>query len=146
MVRRPPGSPRTDSRVPYTTLFRSSVTSHDLYWIAVHPDRQGRGFGHRILARAEAAMRRAGAQRIYIDTSTSERYAPTRAFYGAAGFSLTAELPDFYRPGDGKAIFSTALCAARAADQPGRGRPGPSSTLWGQRASQRRRRWGREER
>lgn len=86
-----------------------SATSHDLYWIAVHPDRQGRGFGQQILARAEAAMKRAGAQRIYIDTSTSEPYAPTRAFYLRAGFELTAELPDFYRPGDGKAIFSKAL-------------------------------------
>jgi len=86
-----------------------SVTSHDLYWIAVHPDRQGRGFGQQILARAETAMKRAGAQRVYIDTSTSEHYAPTRAFYQRAGFALAAELPDFYRPGDGKAIFSKAL-------------------------------------
>ena len=90
-------------------LIPGSVTSHDLYWIAVHPDRQGRGFGQQIMARAEAAMRRAGAQRIYIDTSTSERYAPTRAFYAAAGFTLAAELPDFYRPGDGKAIYSKVL-------------------------------------
>jgi GNAT superfamily N-acetyltransferase len=86
-----------------------SASSHDLYWIAVHPDRQGRGFGHQILARAEAAMKRGGAQRVYIDTSTSARYTPTRAFYAAAGFALAAELPDFYRPGDGKAIYSKAL-------------------------------------
>lgn len=86
-----------------------SASSHDLYWIAVHPDRQGRGFGHQILARAEAAMKRGGAQRVYIDTSTSARYTPTRAFYAAAGFTLAAELPDFYRPGDGKAIYSKAL-------------------------------------
>src|SRR3546814_14766489 len=51
-------------------LILGSATSYDLYWIAVHPDRQGRGFGHQIMACAEAAMRRAGAQRIYIDTST----------------------------------------------------------------------------
>ncbi len=86
-----------------------SVDSHDLYWIAVHPDRQGRGFGRQILARAEAAMKRGGAARIYIDTSTSERYAETRGFYAASGFTLAAELPDFYRPGDGKAIYSKML-------------------------------------
>jgi acetoin utilization deacetylase AcuC-like enzyme/GNAT superfamily N-acetyltransferase len=86
-----------------------SASSHDLYWIAVHPDRQGRGFGQQVMARAEAAMKRAGAQRIYIDTSTSARYAPTRAFYQRSGFTLTAELPDFYHPGDGKAIFSKPL-------------------------------------
>ncbi|GAB4353303.1 MAG: hypothetical protein Kow00114_02490 [Kiloniellaceae bacterium] len=86
-----------------------SATSHDLYWIAVHPDRQGRGYGQQILARAEAAMKRAGAQRIYIDTSTSAAYEATRAFYTRAGFALAAELPDFYRPGDGKAIFTKTL-------------------------------------
>ena len=89
-----------------------SETSHDLYWIAVHPDRQGRGFGRQIMERAEAGMRRAGAQRVYIDTSTSPRYEATRKFYGDAGFSLTAELPDFYRPGDGKAIYSKTLVKA----------------------------------
>src|SRR3546814_14317564 len=81
-----------------------SVTSHDLYWIAVHPDRQGRGFGHRILARAEAAMRRAGAQPIYIDTPTSERYPPPRPFSGARGFPSTAQLPGFYGPGADKPL------------------------------------------
>jgi len=86
-----------------------SDSSHDLYWIAVHPDRQGRGFGQQVMARAEAAMKRAGAGRVYIDTSTSERYAPTRAFYLRAGYQLAAELPDFYRPGDGKAIYTKAL-------------------------------------
>ena len=86
-----------------------SATSHDLYWIAVHPDRQGRGFGQQILARAEAAMKRGGAQRIYIDTSSAAHYEPTRAFYARAGFTVAAELPDFYRPGDGKVIFTKAL-------------------------------------
>ncbi len=89
-----------------------SEISHDLYWIAVHPDRQGRGLGRQILARAETAMQRSGARHVYIDTSTSERYAPTRAFYSAAGFRLAAELPDFYRPGDGKAIYSKTLESA----------------------------------
>ncbi|MEQ8356202.1 MAG: GNAT family N-acetyltransferase [Kiloniellaceae bacterium] len=86
-----------------------SAGGHDLYWIAVHPDRQGRGVGHQILARAEAAMKRNGAERIYIDTSTGARYAATRAFYASAGFAVAAELPDFYRPGDGKAIYSKIL-------------------------------------
>src|SRR3546814_16049181 len=84
-------------------LIPGSATSHDRYGIAVHPDRQGRGFGHQIMARAEAAMRRAGAQRIYIDPSTSAHYAPTPAFYDAPGFTPTPAQPDFYRHGRGQA-------------------------------------------
>src|SRR3546814_21022110 len=53
-----------------------SVTSHDLYWIAVHPARQGRGFGHRILARPAAAMRRAPAQRTHPPPPTNTPHQP----------------------------------------------------------------------
>ncbi len=82
-----------------------SDDSYDLYWIAVRPELQGAGLGARILARSEAAMRSAGAARVYVDTSSSEAYAPTRAFYRRAGYVEAATLPDFYRTGDGKVIF-----------------------------------------
>jgi len=90
-------------------LIPGSEVSHDLYWIAVHPDYQGRGFGKQILGQTENAMRRVGARQVYLDTSSSERYAPTRAFYTASKFALSAELPDFYRPGDGKLIYCKTL-------------------------------------
>jgi len=89
-----------------------SETSYDLYWIAVNADRQGRGLGREILARAEEAMRRRGARQIYADTSSSERYAPTRAFYRRTGYIVAAEFADFYRPGDGKVIFVKELKSA----------------------------------
>ncbi|MFN4089308.1 MAG: GNAT family N-acetyltransferase, partial [Alphaproteobacteria bacterium] len=84
---------------------------HDLYWIAVDPDLQGLGLGREILRRAEEEATRQGAARLYVDTSTSARYAPTRAFYRRAGYRLAAELPDFFRDGDGKAIFVKTLAA-----------------------------------
>ncbi|MGF1623518.1 MAG: GNAT family N-acetyltransferase [Alphaproteobacteria bacterium] len=86
-----------------------SEVSHDLYWIAVHPDHQGSGLGRAIQQRAEAAIRRAGGMRVYADTSSSPAYAPTRAFYARMGFSVAAELPDFYRVGDGKTIMVKVL-------------------------------------
>ncbi|MGB6908244.1 MAG: hypothetical protein WBE01_00735, partial [Methyloceanibacter sp.] len=42
---------------------------------------------------------------IYVDTSSSDRYAPTRGFYQRMGFQEDAQLPDFYGPGDGKIIY-----------------------------------------
>src|SRR5690606_11803036 len=78
---------------------------YDLYWIAVSPELQGKAVGRKVLERTEAAAATAGATRLYVDTSTSPRYAPTRAFYRRMGYRIAAEMPDFYRDGDGKTIF-----------------------------------------
>jgi ribosomal protein S18 acetylase RimI-like enzyme len=83
--------------------------SFDLYWIAVRPDRRGEGLGRALLAAAEARIAARGGRRIYIETSTTEPYAPTRAFYAACGYRLEAVLPDFYAPGDGKAFYVKVL-------------------------------------
>ncbi len=88
-----------------------SEIAFDLYWIAVHPDCQGRGLGAQVMERAETAMRRLGAQLVYADTSSSDAYAPTRAFYERAGYDKAAELPDFYRQGDGKVIYQKRIAA-----------------------------------
>jgi ribosomal protein S18 acetylase RimI-like enzyme len=86
--------------------------SFDLYWIAVSPDEQRKGLGAQAYARAEAAMRKAGAKHIYVDTSSSDRYAPTRGFYQRMGFVEEARLPDFYAPGDGKVIYVKDISGA----------------------------------
>ena len=85
--------------------------SFDLYWIAVSPEEQRKGLGAQVYARAEAAMRKAGAKHVYVDTSSSDRYAPTRGFYQRMGFVEEARLPDFYGPGDGKVIYVKDLAA-----------------------------------
>jgi GNAT superfamily N-acetyltransferase len=84
-------------------------SSADLYWIVVHPREQGRGVGRALLTAAEGWMKSAGRDRVYVETSTRAQYAPTRAFYLGCGYDLAAELPDFYAPGDGKAMFLKVL-------------------------------------
>jgi acetoin utilization deacetylase AcuC-like enzyme/GNAT superfamily N-acetyltransferase len=81
----------------------------DLYWIAVDPHRQGTGLGKLLLAETEKALRAQGATRYYADTSSTERYAGTRAFYLKSGFHEVANIPDFYRAGDGKVIFEKRI-------------------------------------
>lgn len=92
-----------------------SSTAADLYWIAVAPDRQGRGVGRGLLAAAEAWIRSTGRQRVYIETATRAQYAPTRAFYLGCGYELVAELPGYYAPDDGKAIFVRVLSGSPSA-------------------------------
>ncbi len=92
-------------------LIAGTQSSYDLYWIVVRPGRQREGVGRALLAQAEAAITAAGGKQVYVDTSTTELYAPTRRFYRAAEYRKIAEFPDFYRAGDGKAIFLRTLAA-----------------------------------
>ena len=78
---------------------------YDLYWIAVMDEMRGLGTGKGILARAERKIRDSGGRRIYIETSSRERYRPTRAFYHKSGYVREAVLKDFYAPGDDKIIY-----------------------------------------
>lgn len=86
-----------------------SENSWDLYWIAVAPSHQGTGLGRRLMQRAETEIRQAQGRKVYIDTSSSPLYAETRRFYERMGYVLRAEFPDFYRDGDGKAVFEKTL-------------------------------------
>jgi GNAT superfamily N-acetyltransferase len=61
----------------------------DLLW--VEEALRGRGYGHRLLARAEDEARRRGAKHAYLDTFSFQ--APD--FYKQHGYQLFGELQDF---------------------------------------------------
>jgi len=84
-------------------------SSYDLYWIAVHRDAQRLGLGLWLMQASEQAIAARGGTRIYVDTSSRPSYAPTRRFYERAGYTIAADLPDFYSPGDGKTIYCKIL-------------------------------------
>ncbi|MGI8982603.1 MAG: GNAT family N-acetyltransferase [Pirellulaceae bacterium] len=86
-----------------------TVASYDLYWICVDKTLHGRGVGKLLLEAAEQRVRQLGGQRLYIETSTRPDYVATRGFYLRCGYTLEAELVDYYAPGDGKAIFVKAI-------------------------------------
>jgi len=90
----------------------------DLYWIAVAASFQRCGIGRSLLDQVEAVIRPRGSKHLYIDTSSTQRYAPTRAFYRGLGFRRMAELPDFYRAGDGKVIMRKVLSDVACDDEP----------------------------
>lgn len=82
-----------------------TLTSYDIYWIAVSPDLQGQGLGKILLLEMERLIGEAGGLRIYVETSTQPGYASTRSFYERFGYTCKVVLDDFYAPGDGKAIY-----------------------------------------
>ena len=78
----------------------------DLYWIAVDPLLQGRGLGGKLLRRTEEVIAEADGKLIIIETSSQEKYRPTRSFYEKNGYLLEARIKDFYRTGDDRLIFT----------------------------------------
>jgi GNAT superfamily N-acetyltransferase len=86
-----------------------TVASYDLYWIAVHPDFQGKGLGLHLMKETEKRIAASGGRRVYVETSERPQYDPTRAFYEKCGYKLEAVLKDFYAPGDGKAVYCKSL-------------------------------------
>ncbi len=84
-------------------------SSYDLYWIAVHPEFQGKGVGRQILEETEGLIRESRGTRIYVETSRRPQYGGTRAFYERCGYRLESVLEDFYASGDAKATYCKAF-------------------------------------
>ena len=97
--------------VGYTSFGPIACTreSFDLYWIVVAGDYRGKGLGTRLLEQSEDSIYALGGRRVYIETSARPLYEPTRAFYLARGYSVVAEMEDFYAPGDAKVVYVKVL-------------------------------------
>lgn len=106
-----PESDRTVGRSSRTVgyscfgLIPCTLHSYDLYWIATHRDFMNRGIGRKLLEATESAISEMGGTGIYVETSSRELYAPTRAFYEKNGYLLKARFEDFYDRGDDKIVY-----------------------------------------
>ncbi len=86
-----------------------TVGTYNLYWIAVHPDVQGKGIGKFLMDYVENDVRDMGGRLIVIETSSTEKYEKTRKFYEKIGYNSVARIKDYYLPGDDKIIFIKGL-------------------------------------
>lgn len=78
----------------------------DLYWIAVDPDDQGRGYGARLIEATEEQVRARCGRLLLIETASQDAYAATIRFYERAGYVIESRIADYYRPGDDKLVFA----------------------------------------
>jgi len=81
----------------------------DIYWMAVAPEKQGKGIGSALLAHAEDKIREAQGRLIVIETSSQPEYEKTRRFHLSHGYEVIGRIPDFYTPGDDKLILQKRL-------------------------------------
>ena len=81
----------------------------DLYWIAVTPDRHGKGVGGMLDRHAEDLVRSLGGRLIIAETSSRPAYDLTRQFYIRRGYKELSRIRAYYRPDDDLVVFGKYL-------------------------------------
>ena len=81
----------------------------NLYLIAVHANRQGKGDGHQIMNYLEDLLAKKGARILIVETSGLPEFERTRAFYEKCNYTKEAIIRDFYQEGEDKVVFWKAL-------------------------------------
>ena len=81
----------------------------NLYFIAVHPKCQGKGYGTAVLNNIENTLTEKGDRLLLVETSGLPNFELTRKFYKKQGYEEEARIRDYYKPGDDKIIFRKAL-------------------------------------
>lgn len=86
-----------------------TVGTYDLYWMAVSPHAQGKGYGRQLVNWLESKVEEEKGRMIIIETSSQVKYEPTRQFYLRLGYQEVARIPDFYKPGDDRVIYTKSF-------------------------------------
>ena len=80
--------------------------AYDIYWMAVSPAEQGKGWGKALIRWLEDEIRRRDGRIVVIETSSQPKYLRTRQFYIDLDYKEVARVPDFYRAGDDRVIYA----------------------------------------
>ncbi len=83
--------------------------AYDLYWMAVAPSQQGKGRGKELVRWLEAEVGKRNGRLIIIETSSQPKYHGTRQFYIDLGYKEVARVPDYYRAGDDRVIYTKSF-------------------------------------
>jgi len=82
---------------------------YDLYWIAVDPKQQRKGFGQVLLRFVEEELKKRNGRMLLIETSSMGSYAATTRFYERSGYVEISRIRDFYKVEDDKIVFCKRL-------------------------------------
>ncbi|BAY87139.1 acetyltransferase, GNAT family protein [Calothrix parasitica NIES-267] len=82
---------------------------YNLYFIAVHPKSQGKGYGTTIINHVEKTLTEQKVRLLLVETSGLPNFENTRKFYRKQGYEEEARIREFYKAGDDKIIFRKVL-------------------------------------
>ena len=82
---------------------------YDLYWIITHNDFRGSGIGKLILEETHKSVKSLGGRYLIAETSSLEKYTPTRGFYLKNGYTEDGRIADYYKIDDAKVIYVKRL-------------------------------------
>ena len=83
--------------------------TYDFYWLGVDPAFQKQGIGKALMTQVEKEIRDKKGYLLIIETSSIEDFSSPRAIYESFGYQLIAQIPDFYKPGDGLVIYTKKI-------------------------------------
>jgi GNAT superfamily N-acetyltransferase len=82
-----------------------TISSWDLYWIAVTEGMRGLNIGTMLLDATEKRIAELNGKRIYVETSSRDQYNSTRTFYLKNKYGEEAVIKDFYDTNDSKVLY-----------------------------------------
>ncbi|WP_341530278.1 GNAT family N-acetyltransferase [Nostoc sp. UHCC 0302] len=97
--------------IAYCEMERMTDQTWNLQLIAIRPDRQGQGRGTTLLRYVEQTLMARGGRVLLIETSGTQDFERTRAFYRNCGYEEEARIRDFYQAGADKIVYRKALSA-----------------------------------
>ena len=80
-----------------------------LGWTYVNPWSRGQGVGARLLVTVIERVRALGGRKLFLETSSMDKYAEAVRFYERIGFVEEGRLHDFYGPGEAKILMGLPL-------------------------------------
>lgn len=102
-----------------------------LGWTYVNPFFRGKGIGKFLMRHVEQHVLALRARKLYLSTSSLDKYQAAVGFYKKCGFIQEAALHDYFRPGEHKLILAKSLSREALTPRPTythRPTPAPTST------------------
>ncbi len=92
--------------VAYCNPEPMTVNTWNLLLLWVEQGVEGKGLGSQLVDSVMAAVKNNAGRLLIVETSSTDDFIQSRAFYEKSGFKLQGTIADFFDAGDGKVIYS----------------------------------------
>lgn len=107
------GEPSDEDRpVGVCGWYAGDAEARDVYWLGwtyVNPYFQGEGWGSDLLEAVLHGVAAYGGRKMFVATSSLEKYEPAVAFYERHGFEFEGRLTDYYADGEDQLVYGRHL-------------------------------------